>query len=728
MATSAKISAIKAVILKVINGHNTYGSSFNPGAIDIFPFRSDSTKLTQLQAKLDEIATKHNESIPLITAARDEWNAMVPDDPLPTGGGTPSPNGFKGTTVVAPDGATWTINFSVPHPTMPDHFQVLRDAVATGNFGVEFEIWNSEVWLRTPPSHWHVWRNNSFIYIGELDPSGVTTPPPPPGGPVEPTQQPFSLTRDEFTPESPSGWVVDLADQNRHPTVVVKLDRVEVARMVANMPSPEVLQANSAWGNGNNRFAFPPFGPGISSGWHELMLVEAYTGAELATKHFHVGPMESVPALNIPVTTDSLRDNHTEEELENGVGTVPGLITYVKPDFFIGGQTQLGERVEQVKRFPEFGNAMFALMNSNGFDHPDPNDRTPFPSQSILNVRIPLPASVLNEAWMSTTFIIEDDTGFTDVGLKLSGFEGRAGGWGGLSCRMEYLSPWMNRELVSYEYRPDTGAGFGIGEMTDTHDRIASGPGNANTCELRVKLNTPKNPAAPDGSIAGWNADGQREIWINNKRVTLRTNVLWQIDPTDGLVYLYCQFFHGGGLKPKTPIRIWVGPYTVTTPGVRAGCIKHTLPTVQTKPTDPLWLQEMAGRQIFSINPIEGTQNWQDNGAAGLYNYSGFANDATPGSMEQRGFGDGGHNVGSATNASTAIDFKQDRPSFRTTHPGSSGDILAAEVAISFKQAGRYTGTCRASLAVVRWCRSARTTTQCSRSSASSTSACALAA
>jgi hypothetical protein len=114
MATRAKITAVKAAVLAVINQHNAYRDNFNPAAVGIFPFRGDSTKLGQLQAKLDEVATKHNESIPLITAARDEWNAMVPDDPLPTG------TALTVSVPTASPGSTVTVAFSNQTPAVGD--------------------------------------------------------------------------------------------------------------------------------------------------------------------------------------------------------------------------------------------------------------------------------------------------------------------------------------------------------------------------------------------------------------------------------------------------------------------------------------------------------------------------------------------------------------------------------------------------------------------------------
>lgn len=179
MATRALIDAVKAALQQIIAGHNTYASSFNPGAVSIFPYRSQSDRLTSLQSKLDEIATRHNESAPLITAARDEWNAMVPDDPLPP-------------------------------PTI--------DTIA-----------------------------NPVGWIGAC------------------------------TTMSAVGWAVDASNPTKKATLSVRIDGAEVAQVLANDPSPDVLSAG--YGDGANRFhvSFSP----PAAGLHQITIVVVGTNYTL---------------------------------------------------------------------------------------------------------------------------------------------------------------------------------------------------------------------------------------------------------------------------------------------------------------------------------------------------------------------------------------------------------------------------------------------------------------
>jgi hypothetical protein len=163
MPTRAQIDARKAVAAAVVNGHNTFAGAFNAGQSALTPYK-DEPEVQPLISKLNEAARAHNESVPLVIAERDRWNAAVPSDPLPT-------------------------------PTV--------DTIVTP--------------------------------VGWIGGTGTT---------------------------STSGWACDAYDTTKTATVRVLVDGVEVARVLANDPSPDVLAAGI--GNGANRFhaSFPEPAPG----------------------------------------------------------------------------------------------------------------------------------------------------------------------------------------------------------------------------------------------------------------------------------------------------------------------------------------------------------------------------------------------------------------------------------------------------------------------------------
>lgn len=170
---STKINPVKAAVAAVVGQHNAFRDTFNPATVALFQQidaadnSPEMQALKVLQPAMDAAAAAHNVTVPLIVAARDIWNAAVPNDPL-----TPPP------------------------PTV--------DAIA-----------------------------NPVGWIG-----GTST-------------------------TSTSGWAVDANNPTKHATVKVLVDGIEVARVLANDPSPDVLN-NAGVGDGNNRFhvTFPQPGPG----------------------------------------------------------------------------------------------------------------------------------------------------------------------------------------------------------------------------------------------------------------------------------------------------------------------------------------------------------------------------------------------------------------------------------------------------------------------------------
>jgi hypothetical protein len=178
VSTRSEIAARKAAIAAVINGHNTFAADFNAGAAALTPIAADFQELIIV---LNRAAVAHNESIPLILAEKNRWDAEVPSDPLPEQ--PESIQGTRGAAVVDSSHAVWTLGAALP--SLPGMFQLLRDAVwMAGGGGSEYLYWNHTVYVKSVNGAWFSWGGSSWITAAFGDPS---LPAPDPTAPPNTT-------------------------------------------------------------------------------------------------------------------------------------------------------------------------------------------------------------------------------------------------------------------------------------------------------------------------------------------------------------------------------------------------------------------------------------------------------------------------------------------------------------------------------------------------------------
>jgi hypothetical protein len=148
--------------------------------------------------------------------------------------------------------------------------------------------------------------------------------------------------------------------------------------------------------------------------------------------------------------------------------------------------------------------------------------------------------------------------GLLEEGIKFHGVSSnQANGlpsaiaWIGKSDRLTLPARYP---LKTYEYR--TGD-HEVQAKTDTAAYMYEGV--MHTIEVRFKMNTPGV------------ANGEREMWIDDQRVLLNTNVNYRNNSGELFAQTATQIYAGGVGRPLAPIHVWSGPlllHPTTRPGM----------------------------------------------------------------------------------------------------------------------------------------------------------------
>jgi hypothetical protein len=390
------------------------------------------------------------------------------------------------------------------------------------------------------------------------------------------------------------------------------------------------------------------------------------------------------PAMPAEDANDCLRARYSEDDIK--AGKCPDVIRRLVPSRSVAemaaqGWWNLPQQDSADLKWPEekiIDGEKFVKVNCDG-------DTSGNHYTTITSWRWTLPEGMQDDIWLTYEFVIDPDVkiGFNELGMKMPGFESQINLWGGFSARTWHGQPNQREKpaiyapFTTYEYRPDSGDGYG--EEPPSSGFVTESV--RNTIDFRIKLNTPKDPANVQGTVDGWNHDGVREVWINDKRVMWAGNVMWRINPDARIDFVFYNIYHGGNTGPTATISYWVGPMLVSKKrGGTRRVIEQPVQTPEPTPTPvptptptpipfitPDWLK---GRKAYVPFQIPGTR--YDNVLwAGQLAFSGLAkhDDPAKGIARYYSFAVGGHAI-NGDNSFNQWDYIN--PSVKKLHPGSN--------------------------------------------------------
>lgn len=508
------------------------------------------------------------------------------------------------------------------------------------------------------------------------DPIGIP-PNPNPSPTNEPAIGALKGNFDYAAPTVAMGWAMDLNNPTRRVIISLQVDGVEVGWTIANQPLPAVAAAGYGDGIYGWTVNIPPLAPGA----HTFTAVALGAANPLGSKIVTVAGAVTAP-FPLPADQpagDSLRARFTETQLRAMASPDQHKYFYMDRDVAVlaaQGWTKLPDarfaalKLVDQKTFPEYGDVPFIKITSDGFDHlPDPS-LAPYPSETLASWQY-YPPTPLDDAWLTYTFIIDPDAkdGFTETGFKLLGFESvlppAPNDWGGFSARTWHGPPLLGADgaatyepFATYEYRPDTGSGFGEIVPDNIPTSYAPKEGKLITIDFRMAMNTAKVPNS--GLLADWNADGIREVWINDVRHRFDTNVLWRLNPAAAIQMLFMQLFHGGKILPSKPIHYWIGPVLLSK--TRGGMLRTLAQQPFVDVNAPAWRK--GGKPMFVPFAVPGTDLSAVMSAQQIQ-YSGAAPDAGPNSAGFVFLAPGGHAIPGHNNQVCGIDYMQPQPTLR---------------------------------------------------------------
>jgi hypothetical protein len=143
-------------------------------------------------------------------------------------------------------------------------------------------------------------------------PPPIIPPPPPPPTPVSP----FGYM-DDATCTTARGWAVDQAHPANQVTVVITSDGIEVARVVADQTSPDVLAAG--FGNGSNRWVATY---ALAGGNHTISTVVLGTSFELRQSPKAITCTGTAPPPPPPPTGTASPDGTHATTITDSTGSV----------------------------------------------------------------------------------------------------------------------------------------------------------------------------------------------------------------------------------------------------------------------------------------------------------------------------------------------------------------------------------------------------------------------